>query len=425
MAADEKIRVMIVDDIAETRENIRKLLQFESDVEVVAAARTGREGCDLAKEFKPDVILMDINMPDMDGITATETIRKSVSFAQIIILSVQSDPSYMRRAMLAGARDFLAKPPAVEELTGAIRRAGSMAHDEKSKARLALPVQGSGIGVQSNVPPSGSLGKVIVIYSPKGGTGCTTLATNLAVSLNNEETPVILVDGNLQFGDVAVFLNEQGKNSLVELAPRIEELDNEIVEGVLITHAASGIRILPAPFRPEYSENVTGEQFVRVLNYLRRMFSYVLVDTSSSLTDATLGAIQDAADLIVMVTTQDIPSIKNARLFLDLADALGIQRKQILFVMNRYDKRIGITPEKIGESFKQEIVSVLPFDERTVVPSVNRGLPFILGDKSKPIARAVLSLTEIIRQRLAEQEARDDVRQTVNLGTGRLKRIIG
>jgi pilus assembly protein CpaE len=149
------------------------------------------------------------------------------------------------------------------------------------------------------------------------------------------------------------------------------------------------------------------------------------VDTSSSLTDATLGAIQDAADLIVLLTTQDIPSIKNARLFLDLADALGIQRKQILFVMNRYDKRISITPEKIGESFKQEIVAVLPFDERTVVPSVNRGLPFILGDKSKPIARAILSLTETIRQRLAEQETRDDIRHTVKVGTGRLKRIIG
>lgn len=425
MGSDEKIRVMIVDDIAETRENIRKLLQFESDVEVVGAARTGREGCDLAREVKPDVVLMDINMPDMDGITATETIRRSVPFSQIVILSVQSDPSYMRRAMLAGARDFLAKPPPIDELTGAIRRAGVMAHEEKAKSRLVSPVQTTGGGGQSSLPPSGALGKVIVIYSPKGGVGCTTLATNLAVSLNNDETPVILVDGNLQFGDVAVFLNEQAKNSIVELAPRIEELDNEMVDGVLITHAASGIKILPAPFKPEYSENVTGDQFVKVLNYLRRMFTYVLVDTSSSLTDATLGAIQDSADLIVLVTTQDIPSIKNARLFLDLSDALGIQRKQILFVMNRYDKRIGITPEKIGESFKQEIVAVLPFDERTVVPSVNRGLPFILGDKSKPIARAVLSLTEKIRQQLAEQEVRDDVRKTVSVGTGRLKRIIG
>ncbi|MFN2235779.1 MAG: response regulator, partial [Anaerolineales bacterium] len=58
----EKTRVVIVDDIAETRENIRKLLQFESDIEVVGVARTGREGIDLAIEITPDVILMDINM---------------------------------------------------------------------------------------------------------------------------------------------------------------------------------------------------------------------------------------------------------------------------------------------------------------------------------------------------------------------------
>ncbi|NJN44313.1 MAG: response regulator [Anaerolineae bacterium] len=68
---------MIVDDIAETRENIRKLLQFESDVEVVGVARTGKEAIERAGELKPDVILMDINMPDMDGISATEAIRKN------------------------------------------------------------------------------------------------------------------------------------------------------------------------------------------------------------------------------------------------------------------------------------------------------------------------------------------------------------
>lgn len=74
--ADEKTRVLIVDDIAETRENIRKLLQFEADVEVVGAARSGKEGIQLALELNPDVVLMDINMPDVDGITATETIRQ-------------------------------------------------------------------------------------------------------------------------------------------------------------------------------------------------------------------------------------------------------------------------------------------------------------------------------------------------------------
>src|SRR5689334_9581438 len=131
--ASEKIKTLIVDDIAETRENVRKLLQFESDVEVVGAARTGKEGIQLAQELDPDVILMDINMPDIDGISATDQIRQRAPHIQVVILSVQGDQNYMRRAMLAGARDFLTKPPMGDELISAIRRAGEMAHAERSK----------------------------------------------------------------------------------------------------------------------------------------------------------------------------------------------------------------------------------------------------------------------------------------------------
>ncbi|HJW90389.1 MAG TPA: response regulator [Anaerolineales bacterium] len=404
MVEGEKIRVLIVDDIAETRENIRKLLQFESDFEVTGVARTGREGIDLARETRPDVILMDINMPDMDGITATEIVRQEIPATQIVILSVQSDPNYMRRAMLAGARDFLTKPPAVDELTAAIRRAGRLAQEERAKARPVFPGQ-TGRGDASGIGRLAlRLGKVIAVYSPKGGTGCTTVATNLAVSLHSDETPVVLVDGNMEFGDVAVFLNEQGKNSIVDLAPRADELDPEIVEEVLVKHIASGVKILVAPARPEYAESVTGEQFGKVLEYLREMFAYVVVDTASSLTEVTLAAI-DRSDLIVLLTTQDIPAIKNARLFLDLASVLKISRERIVFMMNRFDKRIGITPEKISESFKHEVVAVLPFEERTVVPSVNRGVPFMVDDRARPIARSFQAFTDIVLKKMAELDA--------------------
>ena len=84
---------------------------------------------------------MDINMPDIDGIVATETIRKAMPFVQIVILSVQGDPNYMRRAMMAGARDFLTKPPSVDELTSAIRRAGRMAQEERAKTPNVCPVR--------------------------------------------------------------------------------------------------------------------------------------------------------------------------------------------------------------------------------------------------------------------------------------------
>ncbi len=419
MVSGDKIRVVIVDDIPETRENVRKLLQFENDFEVVGVARTGREGIELTKETKPDVVLMDINMPDIDGIVATETIRKNIPFTQIVILSVQGDPNYMRRAMMAGARDFLTKPPSVDELTSAIRKAGRMAQDERAKVPARVP---AGTGAAVATTPDLSFGKVGTVYSPKGGTGCTMLAVNLAMTLHNEETRVMLVDSNLQFGDVAVFLNEQGKNSVADLASRADELDPEFVEEVAINHAATGMKILPSPSRPEYAESVTGEQFAKVLQYLRRLYAYIVVDTSSTMDDVTLAAV-DSSDLVILLTNQDIPSIKNARLFLDLADVLKISRKRVLFVMNKFDKRIAITPERIGESFKHEISAVLPYDERTVIPSINRGRPFILEDKSRPISRALLALAEIVRQRLVELSAMESEADKVMIGDGK-KRFI-
>src|SRR6202142_2990145 len=350
----DKIRVLIVDDVADTRENVRKLLQFEADIDVVGAARSGKEGIQLSQELDPDVVLMDINMPDIDGISATETIRQKSPQVQVIILSVQNDQNYMRRAMLAGARDFLTKPPIGDELISAIRRAGEMSRNERSKITQAraVPVASSSAGQFMGFSPAGtSQGKIITVYSPKGGTGCTTIAVNLAIALHNEDTRVVLVDANLQFGDVAVFVNEQGKNTILDIAPRVDDLDPEIVQSIMIKHEASGIHILAAPQRPEMAEKVSADQFTKVLNYLKQMYAYVVVDTASILTDITLATI-DASDAIVLVTTQDIPSVKNARLFLDLSQTMGVARERIIFTMNRFDKRIAITPERIGENRK-------------------------------------------------------------------------
>jgi pilus assembly protein CpaE len=401
MANGEKVRVVIVDDIAETRENVRKLLQFESDIDVVAAARTGKEAIQLTLETNPDVVLMDINMPDMDGIAATELIRQQMPCVQVVILSVQGDQNYMRKAMLVGARDFLTKPPMPDELFAAIRRAGKMAREERLKSNQVYAAAQSGAN-QTTAKGAITRGKIIQVYSPKGGTGCTSIAVNLAVALHNDETHVVIVDANFQFGDVAIFLNEQGKNTILDLTPRVDELDPEILDDVMIKNAASGVHVLASPSRPEEAEKVNADQFSKLLRYLRNYYAYVIVDSSAYLTDITL-SIMDIADAIVLIATQDIPSIKNNRLFLDLLYTLNIPSDKIAFVMNKYDKRIAISSEKVGENLKQEVLAVIPLDERTVIPAVNRGVPFMLDNKASPAAKGIYILAEALRAKLLKR----------------------
>ncbi len=399
MTEQEKITVIVVDDIEESREMILRMLQFEPAIKVIGTARTGLEAIDLTQKLMPDVVVMDINMPDMDGISATEAIQKKVSFVQVVILSVQNDSNYMRRAMLAGARDFLSKPPMIDELTIAVKRAGQLAHEEKS--RYVAPFQSGPLNapVQPGTQvPQMTLGKIIAVYSPKGGVGCTTITVNLATALKNANNKVAVVDTNLLFGDVAVFLNEHSKNTFLELLERSDELDPDIIEDVMIVHSTSGLHIMSSPKLPEINESSYGDSLSKILQYLQQMYHYIIIDTTPHLTDMVQTCL-DVADFIVLVTTQDIPSIKNTNQFLSLADASGIGRDRILFVMNRYDRRIAISPERVGETLKQPVLVSIPFEDRIISNSVNRGIPFVTENKNLLASKAIHSLAEIIQEK--------------------------
>ena len=403
--AEASIRVLIVDDFAETRENIRKLLQFESDIVVVGAARSGQEAIEIATETKPDIIIMDINMEDMDGITATESILSEVPFTQVIILSVQSEQDYMRRAMMAGARDFMVKPPSSEELIATIRRLSVFAHEKrKDFERPLAPV--SAELPPGSVPSHRPTGKVLAFYSPKGGVGCTTIATNIALGLDTEETPTVLVDGNLQFGDVSVFLNLQSKYSINDLTSRMDEIDPEILEDVLLLHE-NGLRVLAAPSRPEMADEVNADQIRTIIQFLRRHFAYVVVDTASTMDDTTL-AILDTTDLLIAICTPDIPAIKDARHLFDLLHILEFPTQNVCFVVNKMDRKGGISAEAVGENLKREVEAVIPVDERTVTASINKGIPLIVSDRSSPQSRALMQLMGTIKQRLADAEGQQE-----------------
>jgi pilus assembly protein CpaE len=391
------IRVLIVDDLPETRENVRKLLQFESDIEVIGQAGTGEEAVQMAKEHQPDIILMDINMPGIDGIGASQQITESVPSVQIIIMSVQSDPNYLRRAMMAGARDFLTKPFGGDELVAAIRRV-----HEKRPSVSSTPArqsrQTNNLPDEPMVAPEGNL---IAVYSPKGGAGCTMVAINLAVALARRGRRTILVDGSLQFGDVSVMLNMKAVTSIADLSDRGNELDQDLISSISQVHR-SNLNVLLAPPRPEMADVVTEENIKQLLATLKESFDFIIVDTTSYLSEKTL-AILDISDRIVLIAQQNLSSLKNVSRFFDLAESLEYETQKVWLVVNRAKSKQGkgISVHDVGKALKRPIYGTIPDDEITVSDASNRGMPMVMGEhQKKAISLAIIKVADQIAKEL-------------------------
>jgi pilus assembly protein CpaE len=387
----DSIRVLIVDDLPETRENVRKLLQFEQDIEVINQAGTGEEAIEMAKADQPDIILMDINMPGIDGIGASQRITELVPRAQIIIMSVQSDSDYLRRAMMAGARDFLTKPFGGDELVAAIRRV----YDKRPNIATAPSRrQQDGTGMQmAEALPETVAGNIIAVFSPKGGSGCSTVAINLGVSIAKQGYSTALVDGSLQFGDVAVMLNMKPITSVVDLSDHVSELDNELISSVIQKHQ-SDLNVLLAPPRPEMAEVVTEDKLKDLLKALRDMYDFIIVDTSSSLDSISL-SILDVADRIILVTQQNLPSLKNASRFFDISESLNYETDKVSLVVNRVSDKKGISVKDISNTLKRPVIMAIPIDDDTVNAAIDQGIPLVTGgNKRRPVSAAIIKLAE-------------------------------
>ena len=413
----EKIRIMIVDDVPEGREGLARLLSFEPDMEVIGFASTGAEAIERAQELLPDVILMDINMPDMDGIQATEKVTQIVPVS-VIMVSVQSDRDYMRRAMQVGAMDFLPKPPSADELYATVRNA---------YIRRPRPEQVTTCSVKSTTATSQQAvaGKIIVVYSPQGGAGATTLAVNIASGLMDENHRAVLIDANLQFGDVAVHLAIPNERNIIDLGKAADDLDPDLIENVLSTHG-TGLRVLPAPKQPQDAELIAGNSVPKVVEAMAGRFSYVVVDTAPHLDDVTIGLF-DVAHKIIMVGVPTLPCVRNIRVVLDLLDQFAdFDKNKIAFVMNKVptDRKSGaLDIEAISNTLKLPVAAIIPSVEKVMLGSLNRGVPVIVNARQSP-GKEIVNFTSSLQSMLQGDEEEELELELEDEKKGLLRRFI-
>jgi pilus assembly protein CpaE len=387
------IKLLIVDDIPETRDHLTRLIGLEREIDVIGTAGSGEEAIQQAMDLRPDIIVMDINMPGMDGVAAAEIISQRLPQSPIIMMSVHGEAEHLKRAMLAGAREFLVKPFSGDEFATSIKRV-----HERELARQAQLREAAGAAAATAASEAATATEdhqVISVFSPKGGAGRTTLATNLALALKRETNQrVALVDANLQFGDVGVLLNLNPKNRSVLDAVEGGEPDKDIIESVIVDHS-TGIRVLLAPPSPEGADLVTPAYLRKIVEMLRETHDWVIVDTPSGLNDHTLNVL-DVADQILIVAALEITTIKNVRLFLEVADQLEYERSKLRLVINRSDASQGIRIGDVEASIRRPIDGTIVSDGRLAVLAVNRGVPFVVSHPESPLSRDVTQLARTI-----------------------------
>jgi DNA-binding NarL/FixJ family response regulator len=133
------IRLLIADDHALVRSGLRSMLQREPGIEIVGEARNGREAVELCRSLRPDLVLMDVRMPDMDGLEATRAIKREHPETGVLMVTMHENRDYMLEATKAGAAGYVLKDASRSELISAVRR---VADAEPSNSQAAQPGHG-------------------------------------------------------------------------------------------------------------------------------------------------------------------------------------------------------------------------------------------------------------------------------------------
>jgi pilus assembly protein CpaE len=378
-------KVLVVDDDL----NIQRVLVFALKQEgyEVMVASDGAAGVAMALDAKPDLVLMDVAMPKLDGYAATQQIRAAEKGERvpIIMLTSEADVEQRVRGLRAGADDDIVKPFHPLELMARIKALLARGGPATAKAGAEAP----------------TLGKLGLFYPAKGGVGTTTIAINTAIALARElKRRTALIDANLQFGDLRVFLDLGLDTASIVSAVSENDLDLDLFRTMFVHHR-SGIELLLAPNSPAAADIVVERQreapgvVSNMLALARRLYDYTLVDMSQAIDDFNL-QLFDEADVIYVVMTADLSCLKNVPLVLETMDSLGYEKGKVQLVLNRSNAYTGINVSNAESALGRKIDYQVINEYRGAISALNSGEPFMSSRADAPLSKSVLAFARAI-----------------------------
>lgn len=357
-----KIKILIADDIEETRSVIKKILNLEDDLfEIVGEAANGEEVLSIIPKVNPDVVLMDINMPVLNGLEATERITEEFPNVIVVIMSVQAENEYLKKAMFHGAKEYIIKPFNYDTVVSTITSTFEKYKNRKVK--------------QSKNDEETRAGEVVAFFSSKGGVGKSVLALNSAIVLSKTgDKKVLLVDMNLQFGDIAIMVNQYNKKTILDA---IDDNNLDSYENIkpYLNKYNENLDMIFAPGKPEAAEYISKDNIEKLMKAVKNRYDVIIVDNGINFNDNTLHVL-DLADKILFVSTMEIIALKNTKLGFKVMQSLGYDKDKVKLVINRFTTAYGITKAEVEDAFKDRIFASIPDEEKIVSFSVNKGQPF-------------------------------------------------
>ena len=336
-----------------------------------------------AIETRPDVVIVGAQLPPADGFATVQEITSRAPGVSALLVMKDPAPSDYRRALQAGARDMLAIPVEKKDLFAALDAAVTVSGAKRSALE--------GITARAHEAKEPQTAQKIVIFSTKGGTGKTFLATNLAAGLARSGKRVALIDLDLQFGDVSLALGMVPQRTLFDLVQSYAEFDVTLMREFMLTHTASGLQVLPAPLYPEQGDQITPDDIQTILDVVQDGYEYVIVDTPPFFEERILVAL-DWADDVVLVGSLDLPTLKNIKLSYSTMDLMAYPDEKLHVLVNRADSRVGLELKDVERHLGRQVWHSIS-SSIEVPRALNAGEVLLL---SKPGSRVGKELAELV-----------------------------